>query len=63
MRWHTISLIAAGAMIALSVLFVFRPPHYADKMIKPSSAKLIEDQCVATPGSGVIPLEYACRKP
>ena len=60
---HTISLIAAGAMIALSVFFVFRPPHNADKMVKPSSTELIEEQCAATPGSGVMPPEYTCKKP
>jgi hypothetical protein len=63
MRWHTISLIAVGAMIALSVFFVFRPPHYSDKMVKPPSTELIEDQCAATPDRGLIPPEYTCERP
>lgn len=61
MRWHPISLIAVGAMIALSVFFVFRPPHY--KMVKPPLAESIEDQCAAAPGRGLMPPEYTCERP
>jgi hypothetical protein len=49
-------------MIALSVFFVFRQPHYDDKTVKSPSA-LIEDQCTSTPGSGLMPPEYTCEKP
>jgi hypothetical protein len=62
MRWRTITLIAVGAMIALSVLSVFRQPHYDDKTVKPPSA-LIKDQCASTPGGGLMAPEYTCEKP
>lgn len=60
-RWHTISLVAVGAMMALSVFFVFRPPHY--KAVKPPSTKLIEHQCATTPGGDLMPPEHTCEKP
>jgi hypothetical protein len=62
MRWRTISLIAAGAMIAVSVFLVFRPRHYTDNVTKPPSAGLIDDHCGATPDNGLMAPEYTCDK-
>jgi hypothetical protein len=57
-----ISIFAAGAMIALSVFFVFQV-HYGDAAIRPPYAGLIGNQCAATPDSGQIPTEYTCEGP
>jgi len=60
MRWRAISIIAAGAMIALSV-FVFRPrPH--DGEIWPPYAELISKQCAVAPENDLIPAECSCEK-
>jgi hypothetical protein len=59
MRRHAISIIAAGAMIALSVFFVFRV-HHDDATIRPPYAGLIGNHCAATPDNGQIPTEYTC---
>ena len=60
-RWHAISIIAAGAMVALSVFFVFRP-HQDDRGIMPRYGGLIGNQCAAAPDSDLIPTEYSCEK-
>jgi hypothetical protein len=60
MRWRAISIIAAGAMIALSV-FVFRP-HPHDRGIRPPYAELISKQCAVAPENDLIPAEYSCEK-
>jgi hypothetical protein len=60
MRWRAISIIAAGAMIALSV-FVFRP-HPHDRGIRPPYAELISKQCAVAPENDPIPAEYSCQK-
>jgi len=61
MRWHTISVIAAAATIAVSVLLVFRP-YYTGNLTKPPSAGLIDDQCAATPDDALMAPEYTCNK-
>jgi hypothetical protein len=58
MRWHAISLIAAGAMIAVSVFLLFRPRHYTES----PSTGLIDHQCAATPDHGLMAPEYTCDK-
>ena len=60
MRWRAISIIAAGAMIALSV-FVFRP-HPHDRGIRPPYAELISKQCAVAPENDLVPAEYSCEK-
>jgi hypothetical protein len=62
MRWHTISLIAAGAMIAVSVFLVFRLRHYTDNVTRSPSTGLIDDRCAATPDHGMMAPEYTCDK-
>jgi hypothetical protein len=60
MRWRAISIIAAGAMIALWV-FVFRP-HPHDRGIRPPYAELISKQCALAPENDLVPAEYSCEK-
>jgi hypothetical protein len=62
MRQHTIFLIAAGAMMALSAFLALRP-HQTETMIKPPYGGLISDHCAAIPDNGLMPAEYACEQP
>jgi hypothetical protein len=62
MRWHAISIIAAGTMITVSVFFALRP-HHDDKGIRPPIAGLIGSQCAIAPENGLIPVEQTCETP
>jgi hypothetical protein len=61
MRQHAFFMIAAGAMVALSILLVFRP-HHDGRVSSPPYTGLIGDQCAATPDTPAIPVEYSCKK-
>ena len=60
MRWRAIYIVAAGAMMALSI-FVFRP-HPHDRGISPPYAELISKQCAVAPENNLIPVEYSCEE-
>jgi hypothetical protein len=60
MRWRAVFIIAAGAMIALSI-FVFRP-HPDARGIRLPYAELIGKQCAVAPENDLIPAEYSCEK-
>jgi hypothetical protein len=62
MRQHAIFVIAAGAMIALSVFFALRP-HHIDTGVRPPYGGLIGSKCATTPDNGQMPLEYSCERP
>jgi hypothetical protein len=53
---------AAGAMVALSLFFVFRPHHPLSGM-QPPHQTLSGPSCDAPPETGVMPPEYGCEKP
>jgi len=59
---HWISMFAAGAMVALSILFVFRP-HHPLSGIQPPRQTLAGTGCVAPPETSAMPPEYSCEKP
>jgi hypothetical protein len=61
MRQHAFFMIAAGAMVALSIFVVFRP-HHDGRVSSPPYTGLIGDQCAATPDTPLIPVEYSCKK-
>ena len=58
---YAIYMIAAGAMITLSVFFVLRPNH-DDKEIGSSHAGLMSSRCEAAPANDLIPGEQTCEK-
>jgi hypothetical protein len=59
---HAISMIAAGAMIALSLFFALRP-HEDNKEIGPSDSRSMGSKCQSAPDNDLIPVEYTCEKP
>ncbi len=59
---HWISVFAAGAMVALSIFFVFRP-HHPLSGIQPPRQALAATGCVDRPETSAIPAEYSCEKP
>jgi hypothetical protein len=61
MLLHRIFMLVAGAMVALSIFFVFRPhrPFSGIQLPHQLAAKV----CEAPPETGVIPPEYGCEKP
>ena len=59
---HWISMFAAGAMVALSIFFVFRP-HHPLNGIQPPHQTLAGTGCVAPPETNAMPPEYSCEKP
>jgi hypothetical protein len=59
---HRISLLVVGAMVALSLFFVFRPHQALDGM-QPPHGTLISTECVAHPETSAIPPEYGCALP
>jgi len=61
MRLHAILIIAAGVMIALSVILALRPHH--DKQIRPPHEGLTADQCATPPNVGLFSTEQTCGKP
>jgi hypothetical protein len=58
---HQISMLAVGAMVALSIFFVFRP-HQPLNGIQPPLGTLVATECAAYPETGAIPPEYGCEK-
>jgi len=57
-----ISMFAAGAIVALSIFFVFRP-HHPLSGIQPPRQALAATGCVDRPETSAIPAEYSCEKP
>ena len=53
---------AAGAMVALSMFFVFRPHQPLSGIQTPRQA-LAGTPCVAPPETGLVPREYSCEEP
>jgi hypothetical protein len=58
---HQICILAAGAMVALSIFFVFRP-HQPLNGMQPPLGALVATECVAHPETAAIPPEYSCVK-
>ncbi len=58
---HQICILVAGALVALSIFFVFRP-HQPLNGMQPPLGALVATQCVAHPETGAIPPEYSCVK-
>ena len=54
-------MLVAGAMVALSIFFVFRPPQ--PSRIQPPHPTLAATGCAAHPETSAIPVEYSCEKP
>jgi hypothetical protein len=61
MQQHAIFLIAAGAIMALTVFVALRP-HQTETTVGRPYGGLIADQCAATPDNGLIPVEYGCGR-
>ena len=59
---HRVCILGAGAMVALSILFVFRP-YQAPSRIQPPHGTLAATECVAYPDPSAIPPEYSCERP
>jgi hypothetical protein len=59
---HRICIFVAGAMVALSIFFVFRP-HHPLGGIQPPQETLATTGCVDHPETSAIPAEYGCDKP
>jgi hypothetical protein len=60
MLLHRIFMLVAGAMVALSIFFVFRP-HHSSSGIQPPH-QLAATACEAPPETGAMPPEYSCEK-
>jgi len=56
---HWISMLIAGAMVALSIFFVFRPHHPGRTQPRTLEAA----SCVAPPETDSMPREYSCEQP
>jgi hypothetical protein len=54
-------MLVAGAMVAMSTFFVFRP-HHPSIGIQPPH-QLAATACEAPPETGAMPPEYSCEKP
>jgi hypothetical protein len=59
---HQISMLAVGAMVALSMFFVFRP-HQPLSGMQPPLGTLVAAECVAQPETSEMPPEYGCVNP
>jgi hypothetical protein len=62
MLLYRIFMLVAGAMVALSIFFVFRP-HRPLSGIQPPHHTLAGTGCVAPPETSAIPPKYSCEKP
>jgi hypothetical protein len=58
---HRITMMVAGAMVALSIFFIFRPLQ--PRRIQPPHPTLAATECAAHPETSAIPAEYSCEKP
>jgi hypothetical protein len=56
---HRICILAAAAMVALSIFFVFRPHQQLDGF-QPPLGTLAAAECVAHPEKSAHPPEYGC---
>jgi hypothetical protein len=54
-------MLIAGAMVALSIFFVFRPYHSLNQ--QPLHQTPASTDCIDRPATGSIPAEYSCEKP
>jgi hypothetical protein len=59
---HRISMFAAGALFALSMFFVFRPPQHAEGLQRPYP-RLVGEACISHSEPLLTPVEYTCETP